>query len=65
MARKSKPITVEIFVGNSKDGYVQVEALTKEQKERMAQRLSQHMSLYYTAHPLEYQQLKCEGAKNG
>ena len=59
MAGKSKPITVEIFVGNSKDGYVQVEALTKEQKGRMAQRLSQHMSLYYTQHPGEYAKLKC------
>ena len=60
MARKSKPITIEIFVGDQR-----VDKLTQEQKERMAQRLSEHMSLYYTQHPLEYQRLKCEVIKNG
>ena len=53
MARKSKPITIEIFVGDQK-----IEKLTEEQKERMAQRLSEHMSLFYTQHPEEYAKLK-------
>ena len=53
MARKSKPITIEIFVGDQR-----VDKLTQEQKERMAQRLSEHMSLYYTQHIDEYAKLK-------
>lgn len=60
MARKPKPLIVELFVGDQK-----IEKLTEEQKERMARRLSEHMSLYYTQHPLEYQRLKCEVIKNG
>jgi hypothetical protein len=58
MARTSKPLKVEIFVGNPTDGYVQVDSLTEDQKERMAQRLSYAMSLYYTQHPEEYAKLK-------
>ena len=53
MAGKAKPITIEIFVGNQR-----VDKLTDEQKERMAQRLSYAMSLYYTQHPDEYAKLK-------
>lgn len=65
MARTPKKLTVEIFVGNPTDGYVQVDALTEEQKERMAQRLSYSMSLYYTQHISEYQKLKCKEIKDG
>ncbi len=53
MARKSKPLIVELFVGDQK-----IETLTEEQKERMAERLSVNMSLYYTQHPEEYAKLK-------
>ena len=50
---KSKPLTVTLHIGGK-----QVESLTEEQKEKMAQRLSEAMSLYYTAHPDEYLKLK-------
>lgn len=46
-------LTVTLHIGGK-----QVERLTAEQSERMAQRLSEAMSLYYTAHPQEYQELK-------
>lgn len=59
MARTSKPLKVEIFVGNPTDGYVQVEKLTEQQKEHMAQRLSERMSDYFTQHISEFQKLKC------
>lgn len=46
-------LTVTFHIGGK-----QVDKLTSEQSERMAQRLSEAMSLYYTAHPQEYQELK-------
>lgn len=46
-------LTVTLHIGGK-----QVDKLTAEQSERMAQRLSETMSLYYTAHPNEYQELK-------
>lgn len=49
----SKPLTVTLHIGGK-----QVDTLSAEQSERMAQRLSESMSLYYTAHPEEYQKLK-------
>jgi hypothetical protein len=48
-----KPITVTLYVGGK-----QVDTLTEEQRERVAQRMSEAMSLYYTAHPEEYKRLK-------
>jgi hypothetical protein len=53
MARKEQTLTCTFFVGGK-----QVEKLTPEQTERMAQRLTETMSLYYTAHPEEYSQLE-------
>ena len=50
---KDKPLTVTLHIGGK-----QVETLTAEQSERMAQRLSEAMSLYYTAHPEEFAKLK-------
>jgi hypothetical protein len=50
---KSKPLTVTLYIGGK-----QVDTLTEEQREKMAQRLSEAMSLYYTAHPDEYLKLK-------
>ena len=46
-------ITVTLHIGGK-----QVDTLTPEQRARMAQRLSEAMSLYYTAHPEEYQKLQ-------
>jgi hypothetical protein len=48
-----KKLTVTLHIGGK-----QVDKLTDEQCERMAQRLSEAMSLYYTAHPQEYKKLK-------
>ena len=50
---KDTKLTVTLHIGGK-----QVETLTTEQSERMAQRLSEAMSLYYTAHPTEYANLK-------
>jgi hypothetical protein len=50
---KDTKLTVTLHIGGK-----QVDKLTPEQSERMAQRLSQTMSLYYTAHPEEYSKLK-------
>ena len=50
---KTKPLTFTIHIGGK-----QVDKLTEEQLEKMSQRLSEAMSLYYTAHPQEYANLK-------
>lgn len=46
-------LTVTLHIGGK-----QVDKLTAEQTERMAQRLSESMSLYYTTHPKEFSELK-------
>ena len=46
-------LTVTLHIGGK-----QVDKLTAEQSERMAQRLSEAMSLYYTTHPEEFSQVK-------
>jgi len=50
---KDRPLTVTLHIGGK-----QVDTLTAEQTERMAERLSEAMTLYYSAHPQEYQELK-------
>lgn len=50
---KSKKLTVTLHIGGK-----QVETLTAEQRERMAQKLSVVMSLYYSNHPDEYKKIK-------
>ena len=50
--RKGKELTVTLFVGGK-----QVDELTTEQCERMAERLSKVMGVYYTAHPEEFQKI--------
>lgn len=50
---RNKPLTVTLHIGGK-----QVDTLTEEQREKMAQRLSEAMSLYYTAHPEEFLKLK-------
>lgn len=49
----SKPLTVTLHIGGK-----QIDKLTTEQCEQMAQRLSETMSLYYTSHADEYQKIK-------
>lgn len=49
---KNKPLTVTLHIGGK-----QVERLTDEQCERLAKKLSETVSLYYTAHPEEYRKL--------
>ena len=49
----SKNLTVTLHIGGN-----QVETLTPEQCERIADRLSDVMSKYYTVHPEEYGQIQ-------
>ena len=46
-------LTVTLHIGGK-----QVERLSAEQTNRIAERLTETMSLYYTAHPEEYQEIK-------
>lgn len=50
---KDKPLTVTLHIGGK-----QVEKLTAEQSERIAERFAEALSLYYTAHPEEFAKLK-------
>lgn len=50
---KNTKLTVTLHIGGK-----QIDKLTAEQSERMAQRLSDTMSLYYTSHADEYQKIK-------
>ena len=52
-SKRKKELTCTFYIGGK-----QVETLTEEQREVMAQRLSKAMSLYYTAHPEEFEQIK-------
>ena len=48
-----KPLTYTLYIGGK-----QVDKLTPEQLDRLAQRLSEAMSIYYTARPEEYKKLQ-------
>lgn len=48
-----KPLTVTLHIGGK-----QVDTLTDEQREHIAQRLSETVSRYYSSHPEEYQKIK-------
>lgn len=50
---KQKKLTVTFYIGGRR-----VDKLTSEQCERMAQKLSETLSVYYTAHPDEFKALK-------
>lgn len=52
MAKQQK-LTYSFYVGGQP-----VEKLTPEQTKRMAERIGETMSLYYTAHPDEYKRFK-------
>ena len=49
----AKELTVTLHIGGK-----QVDKLTADQSERIAKRLSEAMSLYYTANPAEFSQIK-------
>lgn len=51
--KKKKGLTVTLHIGGK-----QVDALTDEQIECMVNRLSQTMSVYYTAHLEEFKKIK-------
>lgn len=53
MAKQSKPLTFSFYVGGER-----VERLSPEQSKRIAERLAETMSVYYTAHPEEYADFK-------
>ena len=53
MAKKDKKLTCTFFVNG-----VQVNKLSPEHLDKMAQKLGEVMSMYYTQHPDEYRQLK-------
>lgn len=53
MPRQAQEFTYTIYVGGKP-----VDELTPEQLDRMADRLSETMSTYYTAHPEEYAEIK-------
>ena len=55
MAKQQK-LTYTFYVGG-----VQVEKLTPEQTKRMAERIGETMSLYYSRHMDEYVKLKFTG----
>lgn len=50
---KQKPLTVTFHIGGK-----QVESLTEEQADKMAQKLSEVMSRYYTVNLEEYRKIK-------
>lgn len=50
---KQKPLTVTLHIGGK-----QVERLTEEQTEKMAKKLSEAMSIYYTANADEYVKMR-------
>jgi hypothetical protein len=50
---KDTKLTVTLYIGGKK-----IDKLTAEQSERMAERMSESVSLYYTAHPTEFANLK-------
>lgn len=53
MARKEKKLTCTFFVNG-----MQVDKLTPEYLDKMAQRLGEVMSVYYSQHISEYKKLK-------
>jgi hypothetical protein len=56
MAKKEQLLTCTFFVGGKP-----VDKLTPEQLDRMAEKLGETMSLYYSNHLDEYAKIKCAG----
>lgn len=59
MAKASKPLTCTFFVGGK-----QIEQFTPEQLDKMAERIGEAMSRYYSVHPEEYRVLFKERDSN-
>ena len=57
--KKQKPLTYTFHIGGK-----EIETLNEEQCERIAKKISEAMSIYYTAHPDEYLKLKSPNEKN-
>ena len=53
---KKKPLTVTLHINGK-----QVDTLTEEQREIIAQKLSEVVSQYYSNHPEEYLKIKNRG----
>ncbi len=53
--KMTKKMTYSFYIGGEN-----VDKLTEKQKQAMADRLSETMSLYYSAHPEEYSKIKGE-----
>lgn len=58
MAKKEKTLTCTFFVGGK-----QVDKLTPEQIDRMAEKIGEALSIYYSAHPTEYANIKISGTQ--
>lgn len=56
MAGKTKELTYTVYVGGKP-----IDKFTPEQLDKMAQRLGEAMSIYYTAHPAEYRKICSKG----
>lgn len=52
---KTNKLTVTLHIGDK-----QVETLTEAQRDKISEKLSDAMSVYYTAHPGEYLKIKEE-----
>ena len=52
---KNTKLTFTLHIGGK-----QVDALSAEQRERMTQKLTETMSLYYTSHPEQYQTIRAK-----
>ena len=59
MARKEQKLTCTFYVGGK-----QVDKLTPEHLEKMAQRVGEALSIFYTQHLDEYQRLRAETEKS-
>lgn len=59
MAGTQQKLTYTIYVGNQ-----QVDHLTPEQLDRMAQRIGEAMSMYYSNHPDEYRKIASKKKQN-
>ena len=57
--KKKKTITYTLSFGGK-----QIETLTEKQRDRIAQRLSETMSIYYTAHLMNIRSLKIQTKSN-
>lgn len=56
MAGNQKKLTCTYYIGGR-----QVDSLPPEYLDKMAKRIGDAMSVYYTAHPSEYLKIKTEG----